>query len=384
MSTEFYFDNAATTIVHPFVKNAMLPYLEELYGNASSHYTLGSDSRKAIEESRSIIAAAISADPSEVYFTSGGSESNNWVIKGLKNKYHFHTMHYISTSIEHHSILEALKDRWEECEDIVYTLINPEPSGVVSINSIKEALRLHTELISVMAVNNELGTIQPIDEIGELCEENGILFHCDATQGFGHVPIDVKKSHIKLLSASSHKIHGPKGVGFLYISNDIKNRMHPLISGGQQERGMRAGTENVAGIVGFGKATELAVDKMTSNEKHERQIRDLILGEINQLEGVHVNGKIEYMDPRHLNIRVDGCKGEELLALFNEQKIYLSTGSACNSDSGQPSHVLKAIGLTDEEANSSIRISIGDNNTIEEAEYLIECMKQNISVLRRQ
>lgn len=377
-----YLDSAASTMIHPYVKNAMIPYLTDMYGNASSHYELGAISEKAIEESRETIATAISAEPSEIYFTSGGSESNNWAIKGLRNKYHFHAMHFISSSIEHHSVIESLKDRWNEQEDISYTLVAPESDGIIDPGKVAELIKLQTELISIMAVNNEIGTIQPIDEIGKLCEENGILFHVDAVQAFGHIPIDVKKSRIKLLSASGHKLHGPKGIGFLYISNEIKGRMRSLISGGQQERGMRAGTENVAAIVGLGKATEIALDKMAANDERERKNRDLILVQINQLEGVHVNGKIEYMDPRHLNIRVDDCRGEELQSLFNEQGIYLSTGSACNSNSGQPSHVLKAIGLTDEQANSSIRISIGDDNTEEEARYFIECLKQNIILLR--
>lgn len=378
----FYFDSSATTELHPYVKNTMLPYLSDFYGNASSHYYLGEESRKAVEETRNIIAKVINCSPEEIYFTSGGTESDNWAIKGLKCRYHFKPMHIVSTKFEHHAILEALKDRWNGIGDIEYTLISPEESGVISIDSVAESIKLNTDLISVMAVNNELGTIQPIDKIGEFCEDNGIIFHVDAVQAFGQIPIDVKRSHIKLLSASAHKFHGPKGVGFLYISNEVIKRYVPLISGGQQEHGMRAGTENIAGIVGLGAAADLAIDKMIENEEHERKIRDYILGEIKQLEGVHVNGKIEYMDPRHLNLRIDGCRGEELLALFNEQKVFLSTGSACTSESGAPSHVLKSIGLSDEEANSSIRISIGDNNTIDEARYLVICLKQNISLLR--
>lgn len=377
-----YLDSAASTMIHPYVKNAMIPYLTDMYGNASSHYELGAISKKAIEESRETIATAINADPSEIYFTSGGTEADNWVVKGLINKYKFHPVHIISDTIEHHAILEALKSRRRMHGDIDYTLVPVEKSGVVDEDRIADAFRLHTDLVSVMAVNNELGTIQPIQRIAYKCKDNGILFHTDAVQAFGHLRIDVDALGIDLLSVSGHKIHGPKGVGFLYMSNRVKDRFEPLISGGQQEHGMRAGTENVAAIVGLGKAAEIAVDKMAVNEERERKIRDLILGEINQLEGVNVNGKIELMDPRHLSVRVDGCRGEELQALFNEQGIYLSTGSACNSNSGQPSHVLKAIGLTDEQANSSIRISIGDDNTEEGALYFIECLKQNIMLLR--
>lgn len=382
MNDYVYFDSSATTKVHPYVKNAMIPYLDNLYGNASSHYYIGQESRKALEESRAIIASALGCERDEIYFTSGGTESDNWVIRGLRNKYTYCPMHIISTMIEHHAIIESLKQRKNERHDIEYELVRPNSEGVIEPDTIAENLRLNTDLISVMAVNNEIGTIQPIADIGKLCKDNGILFHVDAVQAFGHIPINVKDLGIHFLSASGHKLYGPKGIGFLYVANDIKNKLIPLISGGQQEDGMRAGTENVAGIVGIGKATELAIDKMISNEEHECKIRDLILGEIKQLDGVHVNGTIKYMDPRHLNIRVDGCRGEELLALFNEQRICLSTGSACNSESGEPSHVLKAIGLSDEEANSSIRISIGADNTEEEANYLINCLKQNISILR--
>lgn len=377
-----YLDNAATTDISPDVYSKMEPYIRLFYGNASSKHDPGEVSKRAIEEAREIIAGAINCEPDEIYFTSGGTESDNWAIKGLKNPYRFHSMHIVSTAFEHHAIIESLESRWNNNEDIIYTVVGPEPSGVVLPSKIADSFKLNTDLCSVMMVNNELGTIQPIDEIGSLCEDNSIIFHTDAVQAFGHMPIDVKKSHIKLLSASAHKLHGPKGVGFLYISNDIKNRYIPLISGGQQERGMRASTENIAGIVGLGKATEIAISNMEVNEYRERKIRDFILVQINQLDGVHVNGNIEYMDPRHLNLRIDGCRGEELQALFNEQKIYLSTGSACNSESGRPSYVLKSIGLSDEEANSSIRISIGDDTTEEDAMYFIECLKQNMEILR--
>ena len=382
MSDYVYFDSSATTRIHPYVKNAMLPYLDNLYGNASSHYGLGQESRQAIEEARAFIAASINCEPEEIYFTSGGTEADNWAIKGLKSKYARIPMNIVSTSIEHHAILEALKDCKEERGDIEYTLVAPRNTGIVHPDDIAKAIKPNTDMVSVMAVNNELGTYQPIANIGRICEENGVIFHVDAVQAYGHLPIDVKKYKIHLMSVSGHKFHGPKGIGFLYISNEVKKRYRPLISGGQQEDGLRAGTENVAGIVGLAKAAEIAMDKMEANKKRECKIQELILGEIKQLDNVYVNGKIKYMDPRHLNIRVDGCRGEELLALFNEQKICLSTGSACNSESGAPSHVLKAIGLTDEEANSSIRISIGADNTEEEARYLIECLKQNISILR--
>ena len=377
-----YLDNAATTPILPEVYYKMEPYIKLFYGNASSKYKQGEISKRAIEEARSIIAKAIGAEPEEIYFTSGGSEANNWVIKGLRNKFRFRPMHIISTEFEHHSILESLKYRWNECEDIEYTLISPEKSGVISVQDLAEAFKLNTELVSVMMVNNELGTIQPIIDIGQRCANNGVIFHTDAVQAFGQLPIDVEKLNISMMSMSAHKIHGPKGVGALYISNDIKSRMTPLIHGGQQERGMRASTENVAGIVGFGKATEIAIKNMESNTKHEKELMDYLISEIVRISDVHINGKTDFMDPRHLNIRIDGIRSEELMAMLDSAHIYVSAGSACNSESKEPSHVLKAIGLTDTQANSSIRISLCELNTHQEIETFIEYLKQFVEVLR--
>lgn len=377
-----YLDNAATTPILPEVYYKMEPYIKLFYGNASSKYKQGEISKRAIEEARSIIAKAIGAEPEEIYFTSGGSEANNWVIKGLRNKFRFRPMHIISTEFEHHSILESLKYRWNECEDIEYTLISPERSGVISVQDLAEAFKLNTELVSVMMVNNELGTIQPIIDIGQRCANNGVIFHTDAVQAFGQLPIDVEKLNISMMSMSAHKIHGPKGVGALYISNGIKSRMNPLIHGGQQERGMRASTENVAAIVGFGKAVEIAMDRMEENFIHKTTLLNYLIEEVQKIPDVYINGEVEYNDGHHLNVRIDGVRSEELMAMLDSANIYISTGSACNSESKQPSHVLKAIGLTDSQANSSIRISISDLTTKEELTTFLEYLKQFIKILR--
>ena len=377
-----YLNNASTTKMHPDVVWFMNQYNELCYGNASDHNELGYLSRQAIDISREKIAASINCSPDEVYFTSGGTEANNTVIKGLKNKYHFHPAHIISSNIEHHSIIGALESRSRLHNDIEYNLVPVENSGVMDVTRITDAFKLHTDLVSIMTVNNELGTIQPIQKIAEKCQDNGIIFHTDAVQAYGHMKIDVSALGIDLMSVSGHKFHGPKGVGFLYMSNRVKNRFEPLLSGGQQERYFRASTENIPGIAGLGAAAKIAMDNMNENEAHEKMLKNILEQEIKRLNNVHVNGKINYTDSRHLNIRVDGCRGEELQALFNEQRIYISTGSACNSQSGEPSHVLKAIGLSDDEANSSIRISLGDLNTKEDIETFIYCLKQNIEILR--
>lgn len=380
--TAVYLDNAATTKVDSQVLNIMRRYERILYGNASSKYSLGELSKKAIEDSRMIIASAINAEPSEIYFTSGGTEANNWVIKGLKNKYRFRPMHIISSEFEHHSVLDSIHYRANEIQDIEYTLVSPGKNGLIDVIDVSESFRLNTELCSVMMVNNELGTIQPIERIADKCKNNGIIFHTDAVQAFGQIPIDVKKNNISLMSFSSHKINGPKGIGALYISKEIKGRMNPLMHGGQQERKMRAGTENVPAIVGFGKATEIAIAGMAENEKKEKELQKFLLEQLRYIDGVNVNGDSNFIDPRHINIRIAGCRAEQLIGLFNEQKIFVSSGSACTSESNSPSHVLKAIGLSDTQANSSIRISIGRYNTLSDIDYFIDCLKLNIGIIR--
>lgn len=377
-----YFDAASTTLIHPEVFDAMLPYLTDNYGNASSHYSLGVTSKKAIENAREIIAASINCRPEEIYFTSGGSEANNWAVKGIKNRYHIKETHIITSNIEHHSITEALRYRWNEVGDIAFTCVPVEINGVIDSEKLADSFRLNTRLCSIMYVNNELGTIQPIDAISSKCYDNGVLFHTDAVQAYGHLPIDVKKQNINLMSASAHKIHGPKGIGFLYISNDYKSQMNSFVHGGQQEHGMRASTENVAAIVGFGRAAEIALKTMDEKNKSVKDLAIQLQNGLKDIVGLKINCPIELTDYRHINVRIDGVRSEQLMGMLDLQDIFISAGSACNSDSNSPSHVLKAIGLSDEEANSSIRISL-DDNTPEEVEQLIKCLKYDIEVIRR-
>lgn len=379
-----FLDCASTTQIYPGVVDAMMPYLKNEYGNPSSIHDLGRVASIIIENSRELIATSIGAEPSEIYFTSGGTESNNWVIKGLKNPFRFHPMHMITSNIEHHSITESIKSRWQMHDDIEYTIVKSDKSGMIHPTDIAEAFKLHTKLCSVMLVNNELGTVQPTSVIGEKCRENNVLFHTDAVQAYGHMPIDVKKQNIDLMSASAHKLHGPKGIGFLYISNECKQQFVPLISGGQQERGMRASTENVAAIVGFAKAAEISIDHMKNNIYKDDILFDTLISELKKIPDVSINGDEHLLDKRHVNVLIKGIRAEVLLAMLNEYDIYISTGSACNSKSNKPSHVLKAIGLTDDQANSSIRISFDHTTTPEEIELFIKMLKIDIGILKGQ
>ena len=376
------FNKAAITQMHPDVITAMVPFMQ-MQGNPSSMDKRGRAAKKALDTSREIIAAAMGANPDEIYFTSGGSEANNFVINGLRNPFKFHPAHIISTEMEHHSVTEAIKLRQSERKDIEYTLIKPKVDGVMDINSISDAFKLATKLCSVQIINNELGTIQTTSVIGQKCRDNNILYHADAVQAFGHIPINVKSQYIDLMSVTSQKIGGPCGIGALYVSNDCKSQFRPFIAGGQQERGMKAGTENVAGAVGFAKAVEIAVDHMRSNLYKENLLfKDLIEG-LNNISDVHIHGNLNVNDHRHINIGIDGIRAEELIAMLNEQDISISSGSACNSHSNKPSHVLKAIGLSDEEANSSIRISFDHTNTESEIKYLLRMLVWDIDILRK-
>ena len=377
-----YLDYSATTLIHPEVLEAMIPYLTDQYGNASSHYSLGQVSKNAIENTRETIASYLGCSHDEIYFTSGGTESNNWDIKRLKNRYHVRPMHIVSSNIEHHSITAALESRKELCHDMVYTLVPVEKNGIMNPDLVGDAFKLNTRLCSIMMVNNEIGTIQPTDEIASKCYDNGVLMHVDAVQAFGNMPIDVKKSNISLLSASGHKLGCIKGIGILYISNDCKSQYVSFMSGGQQEMGMRAGTENVAAIVGLGKALEISLKKMKSGRDNLTSCAVLLESELRKINGVHLNVPITLTDLRHFNIRIDGIRSEELMSMLDAQDIYVSAGSACNSDSGKPSHVLTAIGLSEEEANSSIRVSISEDTTIEEVETFVQYLKYDIDILK--
>lgn len=378
-----YFDNASTTEISPKVFAAMEPYLRECYGNASSHHSLGERSRKAIDESREIIASMLNCKPQEIYFTSGGSEANTWAIRGLNNPYSRTSMHIISDTQEHHSITNALATRWKQCGDITYSLVGSDVNGLVDVNQIEEEFRLNTRLCSIQAVNNETGIIQPIQKIAFKCKDEGCFIHCDAVQAFGHIKLYVKELGLDMLSASAHKLHGPKGIGFLYISDEIKNQMTPLINGGQQERGLRGSTENVAAIVGFGKAAEIANANMTKNYEYLKSLSSELITMLSKLSGVHTNVNLHDTDYRHISIRFDGIRAEEMLAMLDAVDIYVSSGSACNSNSHKPSHVLKAIGLSDEAANSTIRVSLCDTNTLEELEQFVSYLDEFLYVLRR-
>lgn len=345
---EIYLDNAATTKPSQEVVLAMMPYLFDLYGNPSSIYEIGIENKEAVNKARENVAALICANSSEIYFTSGGSEADNWVLKSVKPGEHI-----ITSVIEHHAVLHSCQ--WLEKQGVEVTYIPVTKQGFVDPIEVEAAIQSNTKLISIMFANNEIGTIQHIREIGDIAKRHDVLFHTDAVQAFGHVPINVKEMNIDFLSCSAHKLNGPKGVGALYIRDGIK--IEPLIHGGGQENGMRAGTENVPGIVGFGKAAELALSKMGMEADYNENLCRLF---INGMPEAKLNGA-EIGDNRlsnNINVTFSGIRGEELAALLNDCNYCVSTGSACNSSNNEPSHVLRAIGLSDEDANSSIRITV--------------------------
>lgn len=369
-----YLDNAATTRVLPEVLDAMLPYFSENYGNASSMYDLGKKSKEAIENARQIIADMLNADPRNIYFTSGGTESNNWMVKQPQRKVNTNV---VISKIEHPAILESCR-AWTWL-DIDY--VDVDSFGSINPDGVRQKTTELTKLVSIMYANNEIGTIQPIAEVGEITHEKNVFFHVDAVQVFGHVPIDVKRLHINALSASAHKFNGPKGVGFLYCDNP---NIIPFMRGGHQERGYRAGTENVPGIVGMGKAAEIARDNMRRNEFYVRNLRDRLISRVmNEISDVKLNGHEIYRLPNNANFTIRGCEGESLLILLNMDGICASSGSACTTGSSTPSHVLKAIGLTDEEAHCTVRFSLSFENTEEEIDYTVESLKRAVKTLRQ-
>ena len=374
-----YADNAATTALSPAVLEEMMPYLTTEYGNASSLYELGGRAKTAVNIARERIAKAIGAEPSEIYFTGGGSESDNWAIKGVaeamakKGK-----KHIISTAFEHHAVLHCL-ERLEK-NGFEVTLLPVHENGIVRPEELEAAIREDTALVTVMYANNEIGTIQPISEIGAICKEHGVIFHTDAVQAVGNVPIDVKAQNIDLLSMSSHKFHGPKGVGALYIRKGI---VFPnLIDGGAQERGRRAGTENTAGAVGMGRALELAVAGMEQRNKKLTEIRDYLIDHALLIERSRVNGDREHRLPGNVSLCFEGVEGESLLLMLDLKGVCASSGSACTSGSLDPSHVLLSLGLPHEIAHGSLRLTFSDDNTMEDAEYILSVLKPIIERLR--
>jgi len=360
--TLIYADNAATTKISGSVLEKMLPFLQEQYGNASSQYSLGINAKCAVELARQQVAVAIGAEPSEIVFTSGGSESNSWALSSVSNG------HVIASSIEHHSVLDACHSLKRKGIDTTYLPVDSK--GRVSLDSIKEAIRSDTKLVSIMLANNEIGTIQPIDEIGEYLRERSILFHTDAAQAVGHIPVIVKKLGVDFLTASSHKFNGAKGTGILYKRKGVA--LPPLIFGGEQERGARAGTENVAGIVAAGYAITESVNDMTEMaDKLSAFVRATIYGIRAKIPSTVINGDENNRLPGIVNVVFDGVTGESLMHLLDLKGICVSTSSACTSGKDEPSHVLMALGLTEQQAKSAIRISYGRYNNINEVETIV-------------
>lgn len=379
MEHKIYLDNAATTKTAREAVEAMLPFFEECFGNPSSIYSLGAKSKKAVMEAREIIAKSIDATPQEIYFTAGGSESDNWALVATAEAYADKGKHIITSKIEHHAILHTCEYLQKRGFSVTY--VDVDEDGVIKLDDLKRAIRPDTILISVMAANNEIGTIQPIKEIGEIAKEHRILFHTDAVQAYGHIPLSVKECHIDMLSSSGHKINGPKGIGFLYIRQGVKIRS--FIHGGGQERARRAGTENVPGIVGFGVAAKRAFDSMEERMLKEKELRDYLIERIGtEIPHCKLNGHREKRLPNNVNFSFEFIEGESLLIMLDMKGICASSGSACTSGSLDPSHVLLAIGLPHEKAHGSLRLTLSEENTREEMDYVVECVKGIVEKLR--
>ena len=374
-----YFDNAATTKLDEEVLETMMPYLKENYGNASSIYKLGREAKKAVEESREKIAKILNCKPNEIYFTAGGSESDNTAIKGIARANKKKGNHIITSKIEHPAVLETCKELEKEGFEVSY--ISVDENGIVDLEELKSKIKETTILITIMFANNEIGTIEPIEEIGKIAKENNIYFHTDGVQAVGSVKIDVQKLNIDSLSLSGHKFYGPKGIGALYVRTGVP--FEKYISGGHQERNKRAGTENVAGIVGLGKAIELAYENLEEHNKKIKELRDYYIEQVKEkIPYIKINGDMEKRLPGNSNISFRFIEGEGLLLNLDLKGICASSGSACTSGSLDPSHVLLAIGLPHEIAHGSLRISIGKYNTKEEIDYLVENLVEIVNRLR--
>lgn len=379
MERQIYLDHSATTPVKKEVLEEMMPYFGQKFGNPSSIYSIGRESRKAIDEARDRVAHAIGAQSKEIYFTSGGSESDNWALKGVAYANKSKGNHIITSAIEHHAVLNACK--YLEDDGFEVTYLDVDSDGMVSVEQLRESIRPTTTLVSIMFANNEIGTIQPIKEIGQVARQNGIYFHTDAVQAVGNIPIDVDDYNIDLLSLSGHKFYGPKGVGALYIRKNVK--IASFIQGGAQEKGRRAGTENVSGIVGLGKAIEIAGNNIQGYNAKLSHLRDkLINGVMKKIPFVRINGHQEKRLPGNANFSFDFIEGESLLLMLDMKGIAASSGSACSSGSLDPSHVLLAIGLSHETAHGSLRLTIGDDNTEEDIEYVLEVLPPIVERLR--
>lgn len=379
MNKLIYLDNAATTKTAPEVLEAMLPYFTECYGNPSSVYSFASKNKDEITKQREVIAEALGAKGNEIYFTAGGSESDNWALKATAEAYKDKGNHIITTKIEHHAILHTAE--YLEKNGFEVTYLDVDENGVVNLEELKAAIRPETILISIMFANNEIGTIEPIKEIGEIAKEHGILFHTDAVQAFGQIPINVDECNIDMLSASGHKLNGPKGIGFLYIRKGVKIRS--FVHGGAQERKRRAGTENVPGIIGIGAATKRAVTTMKERTEKEKELRDYMIERIeNEIPYSKLNGHRTDRLPNNVNFSFRFVEGESLLIMLDMKGICGSSGSACTSGSLDPSHVLLAIGLPHEIAHGSLRLTLSDETTKEDIDYVVDSLKEIVAKLR--
>lgn len=379
MNKMIYLDNAATTKTSEEVVSAMLPYFTEHYGNPSSVYGFASANKEVISGQREIIAGILGAKSNEIYFTAGGTESDNWALTATAEAYGNKGKHIITSKIEHHAILHTCEYLSKRGFEITY--LDVDENGLVNPEDVKAAIRPDTILISVMFANNEIGTVQPIAEIGKIAKENGVLFHTDAVQAFGQIPINVDECCIDMLSASGHKLNGPKGIGFLYIRKGVKIRS--FIHGGAQERKRRAGTENVPGIAGLGKAAEIAAATMKERAEKETKLRDYLIARIeDEIPYCRLNGDREKRLPNNVNFSFRFIEGESLLIMLDMKGICASSGSACTSGSLDPSHVLLAIGLPHEIAHGSLRMTLGADTTKEDLDYVVDCLKEIVTQLR--
>ena len=379
MNMRVYADNAATTKMSRTALDAMIPALENVYGNPSSLYTLGQETKEILEQARADVAECLGAEAGEIYFTSGGSEADNQaIVSGAKLGERKNKKHIISTKFEHHAVLHTLKRLEKEGFEVTYLDVHED--GLVRVEDVKAAIRPDTALVTIMYANNEIGTVQPIAEIGTVCKEQGVLFHTDAVQAAGHLHINVKEENIDMLSLSAHKFHGPKGVGVLYARKGIW--LTNIIEGGAQERGKRAGTENVPGIVGMAAALKEAVENIDKNTAYVKELRDMLIDGLKDIPHARLNGDREKRLPGNTNFCFEGVEGESMLLLLDMKGIEASSGSACTSGSLDPSHVLLAIGLPHEVAHGSLRMTLSEYNTKEEVQYIIDTLPGIISYLR--
>lgn len=374
-----YLDHAATTPARPEVVEAMLPYFTEKFWNPSSVYSPAAENKQAIDQCRDLIGKTLGTEGKNIYFTAGGSESDNWALKAAAEAYETKGKHIITSKIEHHAILHTCD--YLESRGFEITYIDVDENGILKLDQLEEAIRPDTILISIMFANNEIGTIQPVKEIGEIARKHGVIFHTDAVQAYGQIPINVDEYGIDMLSASGHKLNGPKGIGFLYIRKGLKLRS--FIHGGAQERKRRAGTENVSGIIGLGKAVEIAFDTMEERTAKEREVRDYAIDRIlAEIPYCRLNGDRRKRLPNNINISFQFIEGESLLIMLDMAGICASSGSACTSGSLDPSHVLLAIGLPHEIAHGSLRMTLGEETTKEDMDYVIDKLKEIVDKLR--